>query len=52
MEGFAIKVCTVVDAKLASTQGCDGVITNGNRPEALYDILGGQGVGTLFVGKR
>ena len=39
-------------AKLASTQGCDVVITNGKRPEALYDILEGKGAGTLFVGKR
>ena len=34
------------------TQGCDVVITNGKRPEALYDIIEGQGVGTLFVGKH
>ena len=39
-------------AKLASTQGCDVVITNGKRPEALYDILEGKGAGTLFVGRR
>lgn len=39
-------------AKLASAQGCDVVITNGKRPEALYDILEGKSAGTLFVGRR
>ena len=42
----------ISSAKLASTQGCDVVITNGKRPEALYDILEGKGAGTLFVGRR
>jgi glutamate 5-kinase len=39
-------------AALATSQGIDTVITNGKNPAALYDILGGRGAGTLFVGKR
>lgn len=39
-------------ASLTTSQGIDTVITNGNNPAALYDILKGNSVGTLFVGKR
>jgi glutamate 5-kinase len=39
-------------AELAIAQGIDTVITNGNNPAALYDILNGSSVGTLFVGRR
>lgn len=39
-------------AKLATAQGIDTVVTNGKRPSALYDILKGKNVGTLFVGNR
>lgn len=39
-------------AKLAAAQGIDTVVTNGKRPSALYDILKGKNVGTLFVGNR
>ena len=28
------------------------IITNGKTPEALYEIVKGQAVGTLFAGKR
>lgn len=38
-------------ASLAAAQGIDTIITNGKRPEALYDILKGREVGTLFMGK-
>lgn len=38
-------------ASLAAAQGIDTIITNGKRPEALYDILKGREVGTLFAGK-
>lgn len=38
-------------AALAAAQGIDTVITNGKRPNALYDIVKGVSVGTLFVGK-
>jgi len=27
------------------------VIANGNRPEALYEIVEGKSIGTLFKGK-
>lgn len=39
-------------AQLATVQGIDTVITNGAHPEILYDIVEGQGAGTLFVGKK
>ena len=35
-------------ADLAVSNGVDVVITNGQRPEALYDIIEGKSVGTLF----
>lgn len=38
-------------ATLASAQGIDTVITNGKSPEALYEIVKGNKVGTLFVGR-
>lgn len=38
-------------ASLATAQGIDTVITNGKRPQALYDIVNGINAGTLFVGK-
>jgi len=37
-------------AELATAQGIDTVITNGKSPDALYKIIKGQSVGTLFVG--
>ncbi|MEA4969725.1 MAG: glutamate 5-kinase [Candidatus Pelethousia sp.] len=39
-------------ARLATAQGIDTIITNGKNPAALYDIIRGGNVGTLFVGKR
>lgn len=39
-------------AKIATEAGCDMVITNGNRPEDLYDILAGKPVGTRFLKKE
>ena len=39
-------------AKMVTAKGCDMVITNGERPERLYDIAGGKAVGTRFLGKR
>lgn len=38
-------------ARLATAQGIDTVIANGKRPAALYDLLEGLSVGTLFVGR-
>lgn len=39
-------------ADLATAQGIDVLVTNGSNPKALYDIVQGQKVGTLFVAKR
>lgn len=39
-------------AELATAQGIDTIITNGNNPAALYDIVKGDAAGTLFVGNR
>lgn len=37
-------------AQLATAQGVDTIITNGKNPDALYQIMKGAGVGTLFSG--
>lgn len=39
-------------ATLATAQGIEVTITNGQRPEALYDIVKGLPAGTLFAGQR
>jgi glutamate 5-kinase len=39
-------------AELATSQGTATLVTNGARPEALYDVVDGKKVGTLFVAKR
>ena len=39
-------------AKMVTTQGCDMVITNGERPDRLYDIAQGKAVGTRFLAKK
>ena len=39
-------------AKLAAQVGCDMVIANGRRPQALYDIAQGRPAGTRFLGKK
>lgn len=38
--------------RLAADLGVNAVIANGSNPEILYDILNGQDVGTLFVGRK
>ena len=38
-------------AKICVNKGCDMIIANGDRPEALYDIAEGKIVGTRFVAK-
>lgn len=42
----------ILAARLAMAQGIDTIITNGKNPAALYDIIRGGNVGTLFVGNR
>lgn len=39
-------------AELATENGIDMIIANGGKPELLYDILAGEQVGTLFVGRK
>lgn len=39
-------------AGLAAVNGIDTIITNGKNPEALYEIIKGKGIGTLFIGKN
>lgn len=36
-------------AKICMQCGCDMIITNGNRPESLYEIVEGKDVGTKFT---
>ena len=38
-------------AEICLNAGCDMVITNGKRPNDLYDILSGKAVGTTFSGR-
>jgi glutamate 5-kinase len=46
--GMATKLSA---ARIAMDAGCDMVITNGERMEALYDIVEGREVGTRFLAK-
>lgn len=39
-------------ARLVTAHGIDMVITQGNHPKTLYDILDGAAVGTRFIGKQ
>jgi len=39
-------------AELAMSQGIDTIITNGNNPSALYEIIDGNPIGTMFLGRR
>ena len=39
-------------AELATIQGIDVVITNGQRPADLYTLLEGGSIGTRFIGQR
>ena len=47
--GMATKLTA---AQIVMDCGCDMVITNGKRPDALYDIVEGRDVGTRFVAKK
>jgi len=38
-------------AKICLACGCDMIITNGNTPENLYDIIDGKHIGTTFTEK-
>lgn len=39
-------------AKMVTAKGCDMIITNGERPGVLYDIVDGKPVGTRFLGQK
>lgn len=39
-------------AELATSQGITTIVTNGSRPEAMYDIIAGRKVGTKFSARR
>ena len=39
-------------AKMVNENGCDMIITNGEHPNVLYDIVDGKPVGTRFLGKK
>lgn len=39
-------------AKMVTAQGSDMIITNGEKPELLYEIIEGKAVGTRFLGKK
>lgn len=47
--GMATKLSA---AGIAMRAGCDMVIANGSRPEALYDIVEGADIGTRFIAER
>ena len=38
-------------AKICLSCGCDMIITNGNNPDNLYDIMDGKSIGTTFTEK-
>ena len=50
-QGTGGMVTKLQAAKICLSCGCDMVITNGNCPENLYDIVDGKAVGTTFTEK-
>ena len=51
-QGTGGMVTKLQAAKICMACGCDMIITNGEKPENLYDIFDGQTVGTHFIGKK
>ena len=51
-QGTGGMVTKLQAAKICMGCGCEMVITNGNAPSHLYDILDGNPVGTTFTEKR
>lgn len=39
-------------AKVATSNGIDMILANGENPEILIDILNGEDIGTMFVAKK
>ncbi len=42
----------IAAAQIVMNNGCDMIITNGQNPDSLYEIVEGKPVGTKFVGRR
>ncbi len=38
--------------KVATSNGIDMILANGENPEILIDILNGEDIGTMFVAKK
>ncbi len=51
-QGTGGMVTKLQAAKICLECGCDMIITNGNHPENLYDILDGKPVGTTFTERK
>ena len=49
--GTGGKITKINAAKMCFEAGCDMVITNGDNPLSLYDIIDGKHVGTRFTEK-
>lgn len=47
--GMATKISA---ARIATEKGIDVIVTNGDHPEVLYDILEGKPIGTRFMGQE
>lgn len=45
-------VTKITAAKICMACGCDMIITNGNNPTSLYDVVEGKQIGTKFIGKK
>jgi glutamate 5-kinase len=45
-------ITKLVAAKTAAKDGVDMVLANGSEPSILINILDGEEVGTLFLGKN
>ena len=48
LQGTGGMVTKLQAAKICLDSGCAMVIANGSKPENLYDILDGRGIGTTF----
>ena len=51
-QGTGGMVTKLQAAKICMDCGCEMIITNGNNPENLYDILDGKTVGTTFTERK
>jgi glutamate 5-kinase len=45
-------ITKILAAKICSGAGIDAVLTNGNDPHILFDVIDGKEVGTLFISKK